>query len=471
MTACLTWRGLTWRALTLRALTLRALTLQTWSTWLAGLVLLCMATAVAGPASAQSPTRVFVTEVNGVIGVATTRQVSHAIQTARQENGSALVMRLDTPGGLVSSTRDIIKEMIASPVPVIVYVAPSGARAASAGTYITYASHLAAMAPGTHIGAAPPIGLGGGPGLPGGSQPKEKGEPKSAEQNKSINDAAAMMRGLAQLRGRNADWAEKAVREAATLTAPEAQKEGVVDLVADSLDDLLAKADGRKVMVAGVETTLRTRNAEIVAVAPDWRTKALSAISDPNIAFLLMLIGFYGLILEFWNPGSFAPGVIGAISLIVGLTALTALPVNYGALGLLVLGILLMIGEAFTPGIGALGIGGLAAFIVGGLFLFEGGDTDIEFAVSRWLIFGSAIATAGMIVAIGGAAWSARKRKPATGSEQLIGMRGEVVSWNDLGGSVRVVGEIWSARSNRPLQVNDTVRVVGREGLTLIVEP
>ena len=451
-----------------------SLTWRAWSTSLAGLVLLCMAAVNARPASAQSPNRIFVTEVNGVIGVATTRQISHAIQRARQENASALVMRLDTPGGLVSSTRDIIKEMIASPVPVIVYVAPSGARAASAGTYIAYASHLAAMAPGTNIGAATPIEIGGVPGLPGGSQPKDKDgkdTSKSAVQDKAINDAVAMLRSLAQLRGRSAAWAEKAVRDAATLTALEAQKEGVVDVVADNLNDILAQVDGRKVMVAGVETTWNTRNAEIVAVAPDWRTKALSAISDPNIAFLLMLIGFYGLILEFWNPGSFAPGVIGAISLIVGLTALTALPVNYGALGLLVLGILLMIGEAFTPGIGALGIGGLAAFIVGGLFLFEGGDTDIEFAVSRWLIFGSAIATAGMIVAIGGAAWSARKRAPVTGSEQLIGMRGEVVSWSDLRGSVRVVGEIWSARSNRPLQVNDSVSVVGREGLTLIVEP
>jgi membrane-bound serine protease (ClpP class) len=441
---------------------------------LAGLVLLCMAAAVAQPASAQSPSRVFVTEVNGVIGVATTRQISHAIQRARQENGSALVMRLDTPGGLVSSTREIIKEMIASPVPVIVYVAPSGARAASAGTYITYASHLAAMAPGTNIGAATPIEIGSVPGLPGDSQPKDKDgkeTSKSASQDKAINDAVAMLRSLAQLRGRNAAWAEKAVRDAATLTAVEAQKEGVVDLVADSLNDLLAQADGRKVMVAGVETTWMTRNAEIIAIVPDWRTKALSAISDPNIAFLLMLIGFYGLILEFWNPGSFAPGVIGAISLIVGLTALTSLPVNYGALGLLMLGILLMIGEAFTPGIGALGIGGLAAFIVGGLFLFEGGDTDIEFAVSRWLVFGSALVTAGMIVAIGGAAWAARKRAPLTGSEEMIGMRGEIVAWSDARGSVRVHGEIWSARANRPLQVNDTVRVVGREGLTLIVEP
>ncbi len=445
---------------------------QAWPSWLLGALLLCMTIAISGPAATQPTNRVFVTEVNGVIGVATTRQISQAIQKAGQESGSALVMRLDTPGGLVSSTREIIKEMIASPVPVIVYVAPSGARAASAGTYITYASHLAAMAPGTNIGAATPIEIGGVPGLPGGSQPKESKETsKSAAQDKAINDAVAMLRSLAQLRGRSAAWAEKAVRDAATLTAVEAQKEGVVDLVADSLNDLLAQADGRKVMVAGVETTWRTRNAEIIAVAPDWRTKALSAVSDPNIAFLLMLIGFYGLILEFWNPGVFAPGVIGAISLIVGLTALTALPVNYGALSLLMLGILLMIGEAFTPGTGALGIGGLAAFIVGALFLFEGGDTDIEFAVSRWLVFGSAIATAGMIIGIGGAAWSARRRKPVTGSEQMIGIRGEVVGWSDVRGSVRVHGEIWSARADRPLKVNDSVRVVGREGLTLIVEP
>src|SRR5204862_1571901 len=203
---------------------------------------------------------------------------------------------------------------------------------------------LAGMAPGTNIRAATPIEIGSVPGLPGDSQPKDKDgkeTSKSASQDKAINDAVAMLRSLAQLRGRNAAWAEKAVRDAATLTAVEAQKEGVVDLVADSLNDLLAQADGRKVMVAGVETTWMTRNAEIIAIVPDWRTKALSAISDPNIAFLLMLIGFYGLILEFWNPGSFAPGVIGAISLIVGLTALTSLPVNYGALGLLMLGILL----------------------------------------------------------------------------------------------------------------------------------
>lgn len=440
-----------------------------WPGHLARVLVICMA--VPWPADAQPQSRVFVTEVNGVIGVATTRQIAQAIDKTKQERGAALIIRLDTPGGLVSSTRDIIKEMIASAVPVIVYVAPSGARAASAGTFITYASHLAAMAPGTNIGAATPIEIGNIPGLPD-LQPKDKdgkGSSPTTAQNKAINDVVALLRSLAQLRGRNAEWAEKAVRDAATLTATEAQKEGVVELLATSLDDVLAQADGRK--VAGAETTFATRNAAIVMLAPDWRTKALAAISDPNIAFLLLLIGFYGLILEFWNPGTYLPGVVGAISLIVALTALAALPVNYGALGLLALGILLMIGEAFTPGVGALAIGGLAAFIVGALFLFEGGGTDIEITVSRWLIVGSALTTAGLIFGIVGAAMSARRRRQTTGAEEMIGMHGRVVSWDGSRGGVRVHGEIWSARAEMPIEVNDTVRVVGREGMTLIVEP
>jgi membrane-bound serine protease (ClpP class) len=350
-------------------------------------------------------------------------------------------------------------------------VAPSGARAASAGTYIAYAAHLDAMAPGTNIGAATPIEIGNIPGLPN-SQPKDKdkgGSPPNAAQNKAINDAVALLRSLAQLRGRNADWAEKAVREAATLTATEAQKEGVVELLAGDLNELLAQADGRKVV--GADMTLATRNATLVEIAPDWRTKALSAIADPNIAFLLLLIGFYGLILEFWNPGTFAPGVIGAISLIVALTALTALPVNYAALGLVVLGIALMIGEVFTPGFGALGIGGLIAFVIGALFLFEGSDTDIPIVVSRWLIAGMAITTAGLIFGVVGAATAARGRKPVTGAEEMMRMSGEVVDWSGTHGSVRVHGEIWTARATSPLKADDMVRVVGREGMTLIVEP
>jgi membrane-bound serine protease (ClpP class) len=428
------------------------------------------------PMRAQPANRVFVTDVQGVIGVATARQIARAIEKTRTEHGIALVVRLDTPGGLVSSTRDIIKDILASPVPVIIYVAPSGARAASAGTFIAYAAHVVAMAPGTNIGAATPIEL-SVPGLP---SPTERSKDKkdsndassqTAAQRKAINDVVALLRSLAQLRGRNPEWAEKAVREAATLTATEAVNNNVIDIVATSLEDVLAQADGRKVTVNGIEQTLATKGVSIVTYEPDWRTRALSIISDPNIAFILLMIGFYGILFEFWHPGSFVPGVVGAISLILAFIALSALPVHYGALTLLVLGIALMVGEIFTPGIGILGIGGLLAFVAGAIFLFEGPGSDIEIAVSLPLIIGAAATTAGLLFGILGAAVKARTRPPATGSEQMIGSRGEVVAWQGSSGQVRVLGEIWAARSDRPLKPKDAVRVVGREGLTLIVEP
>jgi membrane-bound serine protease (ClpP class) len=418
--------------------------------------------------------RVVLTDVNGVIGVATARQISRAIDKARTEKASALIVRLDTPGGLVSSMRDIIKDMIAAPVPIIVYVAPSGARAASAGTYITYASQVAAMAPGTSIGAATPVEIS----MPGMQQPKDKdGKDKKTEdqttasQRKSINDMVALIRGLAQLRARNAEWGEKAVREAATLTAPEALKENVIDVVAASVEEVLAQADGRKVSVNNLEQTLATRGATIVTYEPDWRTRLLSAIADPNVAFILLMIGFYGILFEFWHPGTFVPGVVGAISLILALTALSALPVHYGALGLLFLGIALMVGEALTPGFGILGVGGVIAFVVGAIFLFEGGDRDIEIAVSLPLIIGFAVTTAALIFGVLGAAMKARKRLPATGAEQMIGSRGEVVVWEGPSGQVRVLGEIWAARGPATLKPKDAVRVIARDGLILIVEP
>jgi membrane-bound serine protease (ClpP class) len=440
------------------------------------LTLIALAAAMLQPAQAQ-PTqsrpaqRVFLSDVSGIIGIATIRQITRAIERTAAEHGAALILRLDTPGGLVSSTREIIKAMIAAPVPVIVYVAPSGARAASAGTYIVYASHIAAMAPGTNIGAATPIELGGMPGLPKQEPKKDKDENnRTIEQRKVISDMVAMIKSLAQLRGRNAEWAEKAVREAATLTATEAQNEKVIDFVASNVDDLLAQTDGRAVTVNGATQTLVTKGATVVTIEPDWRTRALAAISDPNIAFMLLLIGFYGIILEFWTPGTFVPGTIGAISLIVGLTALSTLPVHYGALGLLILGIALMIGEMFTPGVGILGVGGLTAFIVGSIYLFEGGNGGVEFAVSLPLILGAAAVTAVLIFAIVGAAMKSRARPPASGSEQLIGGRAEVLDWNGSSGSVRVQGEIWNARGHKALQPHDAVRIVGRDGLTLIVE-
>ncbi|MGA7486067.1 MAG: nodulation protein NfeD, partial [Xanthobacteraceae bacterium] len=356
------------------------------------------------------------------------------------------------------------------PIPIIVYVAPSGARAASAGTFIVYASNLAAMAPGTNLGAATPIQMGGFPGAPQPKSEKKDNEPTAAE-NKSVNDAVAFLRSLAQLRGRDLDFAEKAVRQAATLTAQEALKQGVVEIVAGSVDDVLAQANGRVVTFGGAQHTLATRGAAVITLAPDWRTKLLGTITDPNIAFILLLIGVYGLLFEFWNPGVFFPGVLGGICLLLALIALSVLPVQYGALGLLLLGIALMLGEAFTPGIGALGLGGLVAFLVGAFFLFEPEGSTIDFGVSIPVIAGAAIASAGLTFAVLGAAMRARRRPAVTGAEQMIASRGKVVDWQADRGNVRVRGEIWSARSDKELKSGDAVRVIRREGLTLIVEP
>jgi membrane-bound serine protease (ClpP class) len=440
--------------------------------WLALLGVLAAAAWAVVPASSQAPTKVLVTDMRGAISVAAQRQLTRALETAQREGAEALIIRLDTPGGLVSATREMIQEIIAAKVAVIVYVAPSGARAASAGTFLVYASHVAVMAPGTNLGAATPVQIGGVPGLPGQPEKDKDGKKEqTASERKAINDTVAMLRSLAQLRGRNVEFAEKAVREAATLTAEEAAKQGVIEAVADDIDRLLDAIDGRKVRVAGAERTLSTKGATHTIVEPDWRTRLLGMISDPNIAFILLMIGFYGVILEFWNPGTLIPGTIGGVSIILALVALSALPVHYGALALLILGIGLMIAEAFTPGLGVLGIGGLLAFVVGSIFLFEGADWDIEVAVSWPIIFGAATTTAVLIFGIVGAAMQARKRKPATGAEEMIGSRGVVVDWADRRGSVRVHGEVWSARSEKPLRPSDSVQVVGRDGLTLIVEP
>jgi membrane-bound serine protease (ClpP class) len=436
--------------------------------WLMGLLI-----AVLAATSAAAQGSVFVTNIEGAIGVAAHRQITQAIEAAHAKQATALILRLDTPGGLVSSTRTIIQALIASPVPIIVYVAPSGARAASAGTFIVYAAHIAAMAPGTNIGAATPVEIGGLPGLP---QPKDQQKDKqqdgtTAAQRKAINDVVALLRGLAQLRGRNAEWAEKAVREAATLTADEALKERVVEIVAPDLKSLLAQADGRKITVNGRESVLATKDASLVTFTPDWRTQLLAVISDPNVAFILLMIGIYGILLEFWNPGHFVSGTVGAIALLLALMALTILPVHYGALGLLILGIVLMIAEALSGGSIVLGIGGILAFVVGAIFLFEGPGADISFAISLPLIIGLAVVTAALIFGVIAAALKARKRPAATGAEQLIGSVAQVVDWHSPHGSVRVHGEIWAARSERTLKPGDSVRVVGRDRLTLIVEP
>lgn len=419
---------------------------------------------------------VVVVDVKGVIGVSSDWRLAAALEHARKADSPLVVMRLDTPGGLVSSTRTMIQAILASPVPVATYVAPSGARAASAGTYLAYASAVAAMAPGTHLGAATPIQFGAPPGLPGAPRPGDKDDkpgpeaPGSAMERKSINDAVAYLRSLAQLRGRNADWAEKAVREAATLTAEEARKQGVADIVARDLADLLAQADGRVVLVGAGERRLAVKDRPVETFVPDWRTDLLGVIADPNIAFLLMLAGIYGIMFELWHPGTALPGVLGAICLVLGLTALAVLPVNYAALALVLLGIGLMAAEAFVPGIGALGVGGLVAFVLGALFLFDPSQADIDLRVALPIVAAAALSSALLLSAVLGFAARARRRAVVTGAEQMIGSLGKVVDWQGERGRIRVFGEVWEARGRRAFAPGDTVRVARREGLVVHVE-
>lgn len=421
-----------------------------------------------------APPPVIVVAVKGAIGVGTGHLIEEVLSRARNERVGLVVLRLDTPGGLVSATRDIIAAILASPVPVVLYVSPSGARAASAGTYIAYASHIAAMAPGTHLGAATPVQMGAPP-SPAPQQrrdgDKPDGQTSGAMERKVLNDAVAYLRSLAQLRGRNADWAEKAVREGATLTAEEAVREKVVDLLAGNVGDLLDRLDGRTVRTVDGDRLLATRHARVIDIEPGWKSRLLAIVTDPNIAFILLMIGVYGIIFEFWHPGLGGPGIVGAICLLVGLMALSVLPVNLAGLGLLALGIGMMTAEAFTPGIGVLGLGGVVSFLLGGLFLFDPAGADIDFAVALPVVIGAAVTNALLFVGLLGMILRVRRRKVVTGAEQMIGLEGSVVDWQDGQGRIRVHGEVWSARAAAPLAPGTPVKVERRDGLTLHVEP
>ncbi|MGI9411768.1 MAG: NfeD family protein, partial [Hyphomicrobiaceae bacterium] len=405
--------------------------------------------------TAGQGTKVHVIQVKGAIGVGTGVMMAEALENASEAGAGLLVIELDTPGGLVAATREIIQSILASPVPVAVFVSPSGARAASAGTYIAYAAHVVGMAPGTHLGAATPVSM-TMPGMP--QQPQQPGQPKTddkskpsdgktAMERKVLNDAIAYLRSLAQLRGRSEKWAEKFVRDASTLTAKEAKKEGIIDVVASDVADLLRQIDGRVVKTTSGEKTLDVRSAEVQNISPGWKVKFLTAITDPNIAFILLLVGFYGILFEFWSPGLTGPGVIGGISLVLALFALSALPLSYAGLALLLLGLALMVGEAVAPGFGILGIGGVIAFILGAIFLFDPAGADIDFSIYTPLIVAAAATSALLLIGILGFLMRSRRATVTSGSEQMIGAQGEVVSWNDGSGTIRVHGEIWSARS------------------------
>lgn len=419
---------------------------------------------------AASARTVLVAEIEGAISPASSAYFLRALDLARRSQAELLVLRLNTPGGLDSSMREMIQSILASPVPVATWVAPSGARAASAGTYLIYSSHIAAMAPGTNLGAATPVAIGIG-GQPPGRSPDEKGPSAGGGtmEKKVTQDAAAYLRSLAQMRHRNAEWAEKAVREAASLSAEDALKLKVVDFIAADIPDLLRQADRRSVKLAQGDHLLTLEGSAVVTVEHNWKERLLTAIADPNIALILMMLGIYGLLFEFYTPGFGMAGIVGIISLLLALYALAMLPINAVGALLLVAGIAMMAAEAFFPSFGALGIGGVIAFVAGALMLVDADvpGMEVSLAFILPLAIGSALALAG----IGTFALRARRRPVVSGAEAMVG--GTAVALEDFEheGWVLASGERWQARSATPMKCGARARIEAMDGLVLEVQP
>ncbi|MEH2518278.1 membrane-bound serine protease (ClpP class) [Bradyrhizobium sp. AZCC 1610] len=416
--------------------------------------------------------------VDGAIGPATVRYVKDALTKASERHAEVVVLRLNTPGGLATSMREIIADVLASRVPVVGYVAPSGAHAASAGTYLVYATHIAAMAPGTNLGAATPVQIGGPlPGLPDATPDKsdkdkkdgsdQQPKTKDAMMAKATNDAVALIRSLAELRGRNADWAEKAVREAASLSANAALQANVIDLVARDQAELLRQIDGRAVEVAGGDTRhLATKDAVLEAIDPGWISRFLAVITNPNVALILLLVGVYGLIFEFTSPGAVAPGVVGTICLLLGLYALNLLPINYAGLALMVVGIVLLTIEVFNPTV-VIGLGGIIAFVLGAIMLF-----DVEAPGYRlsWPVVGiTAAMFIGLVLVVLRSLRRADKGPVRVGAQAMRGLSAQVIDWSENEGHVFAQGERWQARGAETFKPGEVVEVANIIDLTLVV--
>ncbi|MDW5377453.1 nodulation protein NfeD [Halomonas sp. HP20-15] len=462
--------------------------------WLA--CLLCatlLAWAASAQQSPQAQSHALVMTLHGSVGPATSDYFQRGLEQAERGGAALVVLRLDTPGGLDLAMRDMISAMLASKVPVAVYVAPAGARAASAGTYLLYASHVAAMAPATHLGSATPVRIGGGEQPDresddgqGGEREAGNGQDQAADegprrgdtamQRKVLEDAVAYIRSLAERHGRNAEWAERAVRDAVNLTAREALDNNVIEVIAGDVPELLERIDGREVVMADGTRTLKTAELTLERFDPDWRTELLSVISDPNVAYLLMIMGFYGLVFELFNPGMLVPGVVGGISLLLALFAFQVLPINYAGMGLILLGLALIVGEAMMPSFGVLGIGGIVAFVAGSVMLMD----DRNLAVSLPMIGGVALVATGFMLWVMLRFVHLRRRPPRAGQHELIGA--QAIALDDFeergldergpaSGHVRLRGERWRAHSDSPVRAGQRLRVTAVDGLTVEVAP
>jgi len=410
--------------------------------------------ALAQPKDSSQP-HVNLIVIDGGINPAVDDFIRESIKRSHADGAKALIIQLDTPGGLLSSTQDIVKEIFGAPLPVMVYVAPSGAGAGSAGVFITLAAHVAAMAPGTNIGAAHPVNVGGG-------------DVKGTMGEKIENFAASFIEAIAQKRGRNAEWAIQAVRRSVSITEKEALAKKVIDIVAKDIDDLLRQADGKKVEVNDRQQVVSLKDVRVERFEMSLKQKIIDTLSDPTIAYLLLMAGILGLYMEFSHPGVIFPGVAGAICLLLALTSLQMLPINYAGLLLIVLGVALLIGEAFVPSFGVLGIGGAISLGLGSLLLFDTEGSDL--AVDRSLIFAVVGTLSGLMLLLGYLVFKSQRRKPTLGQEGMIGEIGEVRVKLSPTGKVFVHGEYWNAEGDGEIAVGEKVEVVGCEGMCLKVK-